>query len=120
MTYWGYHLRIDASACEIAKAKSIDHVGQYNRSLLDLIGMRSMGAPWIEDCGPADRPDLCGITLLQPIETSSITAHFCNQTGDAYLDIFSCKPFETAPVLDHFRAWFGPDRLRYDYAVRQA
>jgi len=85
-----------------------------------LIGMKSMGTPWIEDCGPKDRPDLCGITLLQPIETSSITAHLCNESGDGYLDIFSCKPFDNEAVVAHFREWFEPQNAKWDFTIRQA
>ncbi|MCA8908434.1 MAG: S-adenosylmethionine decarboxylase [Rhodospirillaceae bacterium] len=120
MSYWGYHLRVDAAGCDLTKVSSVDYVRNYNDSLLSLIEMKSMGAPWIEDCGPEDRPDLCGITVLQPIETSSISAHFCNLSGDAYLDVFSCKPFEDDAVVTHFRDWFGPQKVRYDFTVRQA
>jgi S-adenosylmethionine/arginine decarboxylase-like enzyme len=118
--YWGYHLRLDVAACDIAKASSVEYIAKYNQSLLDVIKMKSMGEPWIQDCGPQDRPDLCGVTLLQPIETSSITAHFCNESGDAYLDIFSCKPFDNEAIIAHFHEWFAPARIRYDFTVRQA
>jgi len=118
--YWGYHLRIDARACTLEKVQSISYVSQYNESLLKLIGMKSMGDPWIQDCGPKDRPDLCGITLLQPIETSSITAHLCNDSGDGYLDIFSCKPFDNEAIIAHFHEWFSPQGLRWDFTIRQA
>lgn len=118
--YWGYHLRLDVAGCELEKARSEEYIARYNESLLDLIKMKSMGEAWIKDCGPQDRPDLCGVTLLQPIETSSITAHFCNESGDVYLDVFSCKPFDSEAVIAHLREWFNPKRIRWDFTVRQA
>jgi len=120
MTYWGYHLRIDAGGCDLEKIKDIDYAAKYNQSLLELIKMVSMGDPWIKDCGPVDHPELCGITLLQPIETSSITAHMCNLTGDAYLDVFSCKPFDIQAVISHFEEWYTPECVDFDYKTRQA
>lgn len=118
--YWGYHLRLDVAGCDKAKAQSVEYIARYNESLLKLIAMKPMAEPWIQDCGPRDRPDLCGVTLLQPIETSSISAHFCNESGDAYLDIFSCKTFDNDAIIAHFHEWFSPVRVRYDYTVRQA
>jgi hypothetical protein len=118
--YWGYHLRLDAGACDKQLVAREDYVGLYNQSLLKLIDMKPMDKPWIKNCGPADRPDLCGVTLLQPIETSCITAHFCDTTGDAYVDLFSCKEFSVQAVVDHFNEWFAPSRMSYDYKTRQA
>jgi|UniRef100_A0A6C0B0Z1 hypothetical protein len=36
--------------------------------------------------------------LVKRIETSNITAHFCEETNDMYLDVFSCKPFNPIDV----------------------
>ena len=38
--------------------------------------------------------DAAGYSLVQLIETSSITGHFVDKNGDCYIDIFSCKAFD--------------------------
>ena len=44
-------------------------------------------------------PQAAGYSLVQLIETSAITGHFCDASGDAYLDIFSCKDFDPATAI---------------------
>ena len=53
-------------------------------------------------------PEAAGYSLVQLIETSAITGHFCDKSGDAYIDVFSCKDFDTAAALDVVRSRSGP------------
>jgi S-adenosylmethionine/arginine decarboxylase-like enzyme len=57
------------------------------------------GEPQVVHFGSGDKS---GFTLVQLIETSNITAHFCEETDDMYLDVFSCKPFN----MDNIAAIF--------------
>jgi S-adenosylmethionine/arginine decarboxylase-like enzyme len=116
MDYWGYHLRIDAAACKNAYDK--DHIRAWVGDLVRAIDMVAYGDPWIERFGPNER--LLGVTVFQPIETSNICAHFCDNGGDAYVDVFSCSEFDPKVAVAHFRDWFDPARLKYDFAIRQA
>jgi hypothetical protein len=54
------------------------------------------------------------------IETSSITAHFVDRSGDIFLDVFSCKPFEAGVVEDTVMEFFGCDKIQTQFFYRQA
>jgi S-adenosylmethionine/arginine decarboxylase-like enzyme len=45
-------------------------------------------------------PEAAGYSLVQLIETSAVTGHFCDTSGDAYLDVFSCKDFDPEVAIE--------------------
>jgi S-adenosylmethionine/arginine decarboxylase-like enzyme len=64
--------------------------------------MKAYGEPQIIHFGEDNK---AGYTLVQLIETSNITAHFCEQDNAAFIDIFSCKEFDPKDakrVVDQF------------------
>jgi S-adenosylmethionine/arginine decarboxylase-like enzyme len=44
--------------------------------------------------------------MIQLIETSLISGHFANLTNNAYIDIFSCKPYEPDQVVVFTKDFF--------------
>ena len=66
---------------------------------------------WWDDWGvaPEDRetePHLKGTTAVQFIRTSTITIHTLDLMSNVYLNIFSCKDFNTDVVKDFSQDWF--------------
>ena len=61
-----------------------------------------------------------GYTLVQLIQTSSITAHFVDNVNDVYLDVFSCADFDPAVAAAIFRRFFKPARVQTRFFSRQA
>jgi hypothetical protein len=80
--------------------------------------MKAYGPLLLERYGPNTR--VLGYTMIQQIETSSITAHFVEETNDFYLDVFSCKPFENEIVKDCIREFFKPIAIQTTCISRQA
>lgn len=56
-------------------------------------------------------PHTSGYSLLQFIETSSITGHFAELTNTAYLNIFSCKPYDAEQAYRFTKQFFGAKRV---------
>lgn len=81
--------------------------------------MRAFGEPVCEHFATHD-PDAAGYSLVQLIETSSITGHFVDRNGDAYIDVFSCKPFDVETARAVVREYFRPAAIRVTYLTRQA
>ena len=81
--------------------------------------MRAYGAPLLEHFAE-HVPDAAGYSLVQLIETSAITGHFCDLSGDAYIDIFSCKDFQAELAVEVVRAAFRPQHINFMTLVRQA
>jgi S-adenosylmethionine decarboxylase len=117
--HWGYHLILDIAGCEVSKATDPDHIRAFTRALVKEIDMIAYGEPQVvhfaEHCN-----DKAGWTLIQLIETSNIMAHFIDSSGDCYMDIFSCKPFDANSAVDLVKAWFTPANISSHYMTRKA
>lgn len=116
---WGWHLVINAGKCDKAKIADQDYLRAWTESLVDKINMVAYGTPQVVHFGDGE-PHLAGNTVIQLIETSNIMSHFCDQDGDTYLDIFSCKEFNPETALQHFAEWFEPEAIEYRFFVRKA
>lgn len=114
---WGYHLSIDCAGCNESIGIE-DKLVAFSKDLVDALGMRAHGAPWAVRFG--DDPRVAGYTLVQLIETSSITGHFCDHSAEAYIDVFSCKPFAVDTVLEVIERHFAPAARETSYRERQA
>jgi len=114
---WGYHLTVDCRACDIKKITSVENIYNFTKELVDRIDMVAYGEPQIVMFGSDDK---AGFTLVQLIETSNICAHFCNDTGDAYIDVFSCKPFDQDEPEKVISKYFHPSKQTSHYRERQA
>lgn len=89
---WGKHLIIDMTAGDRDRVRSAERITNLVETLVETIGMKAYGAPLLEHFAE-HVPEAARYSLVQLIETSAITGHFCDRSGDAYIDIFSCKDF---------------------------
>jgi S-adenosylmethionine decarboxylase len=118
MAYWGYHLMLDCSGCDIVGVASRDNIYRFIKELVDAIGMEAHGEPIIEHLLPGDPKQ--GYSLMQLITTSNICAHFMELDGTAYFDIFSCRDFEIEVAKLIVRKYFNPQKMRVNFITRHA
>ena len=116
---WGKHLIIDMSAGDRERVQSAQHISRFVETLVEAIGMQGYGAPLLEHFSE-HVPEAVGYSLVQLIETSAITGHFCDLSGDAYIDIFSCKDFDVELAVEVVRAAFRPQHINFITLARQA
>ena len=114
---WGYHLVLDASRCLPLTIRNKRHIENFATNLVRKIDMVAYGPPQVQYFGSGNKG---GFTLVQLIETSNITAHFCDESNDVYLDVFSCKPFDPTDVESHLKLYFQPVRMNTLFFSRQA
>lgn len=117
--FWGYHLILDCKACDKTKITDGEHIRRFSKTLVEAIDMKAYGEPLLQHFA-THNPLAGGYSLVQLIETSDITAHFVDLNGDAYIDIFSCKPFDVLTAEKVVREWFSPQQIRKTYLERQA
>jgi S-adenosylmethionine decarboxylase len=117
--YWGYHLILDCRGGQVDAVRDRPTILAWVRQLVERIDMRAYGEPVCEHFATHDR-DAAGYSLVQLIETSSITGHFVDRTGDAYIDVFSCKYFDLETVRSLVDEYFRPAAVRVTYLTRQA
>jgi len=119
MSYWGYHAMFDCANCDIDKITSGENIGAFIKELVSAIDMVAYGEPMLEHFATHD-PEKAGYSFCQMIETSNLTGHFVDKNGDAYIDIFSCKPYDTHVAQEVIGKYFQPKKIRLNYVTRQA
>lgn len=117
MRSWGFLLSLDLARCNPSSIRSNVAIKAFAQSLVRDIDMVAFGPPQIVWFGSGNKG---GYTLVQLIETSSITGHFCEETNDAYIDVFSCKPFSPGTVKRVCTEYFNPEDMRMHFVERQA
>jgi len=116
--YWGYHLMLDCSGCDIEKISDRANIYNFTKDLVQRIDMIAHGEPIIEHLLPGESKQ--GYSLVQLITTSNICAHFMEMDGTAYFDVFSCKEFDIEIVKGVVSQYFNPKKMRVNFITRQA
>jgi S-adenosylmethionine decarboxylase len=115
---WGYHYHYDVAGCDKSKVTDKEHIKNFIQALVKSIDMTPMGEPIIEHIQQEGTD--AGVTAVQIITQSSITAHFIDETGDLYLDVFSCKQFDVNTVKATVKIFFQPTKCAEYFITRQA
>jgi S-adenosylmethionine/arginine decarboxylase-like enzyme len=105
---WGKHAALNLYRCSVPLIRCPNNIIAFSDAMVRRIDMKAYGRPMVQHFGEGNKT---GYTLVQLIETSNITGHFCDETGDAYLDIFSCKDFNTGVVETVCREFFRPQNI---------
>ncbi|MGE0022442.1 MAG: S-adenosylmethionine decarboxylase family protein [Hyphomicrobium sp.] len=116
---WAKHLIVDMSQGDRARVGSPEHIRRFVDLLIGAIGAKAHG-PILLKRVAEHKPEAAGYALVQLIETSAITGHFCYHSGDGYIDILSCKDFEAELALEVVRGAFRPKHIKFMTLVRQA
>lgn len=114
---WGWMLSLDMSRC---CKKAIDNpvvIKAFTQHLIRDIDMIAYGPTHLMKFGSGNKS---GYSMFQMIETSNISAHFCDESGDSYIDIFSCKPYDKEVVKKLAVEYFNPKVIKEHYIERQA
>ena len=121
MNSWGYHLILDCKGSKMSKelVKDAKFIKEFTKMLVDGIEMKAYGKPIIEHFATHEEK-ASGFSLVQLIETSSITGHFCDINCDFYLDIFSCKSFSIDTAKEIVYSYFEPKSMKTVFLERQA
>jgi S-adenosylmethionine decarboxylase len=108
---YGWELVLDLGGCDLDVITSAERLEVFATELCRLIGMRAYGPPMVERFGLASAKT-AGYTLVQLIETSSIVAHFSDAWRTAYVNVFSCRPFDTEIAAGFVAGFFGAEQVR--------
>jgi S-adenosylmethionine/arginine decarboxylase-like enzyme len=116
---WGRQLILDCLSCDREAVRDADAIREFCEDLVESTGMVAFGEPMLEHFA-THVPEAAGYSLVQLIETSAAIGHFCDESGDAYLDVFSCKDFDPAVAVRVVERHFRPDRVRRVDVYRDA
>ena len=107
---YGKEVSVDIYGCDLKKIQSKKAIQRYVDNLVRLIKMKKYGPARIPYFG-RDNKMTAGYSLVQLIETSSITGHFSDYNKSAYLNIFSCAPFDAKKAATFTKNYFGATKM---------
>ena len=114
---FGYELVMDLSDCDLSVMSSKKRLTEYVNKLCKLIKMKKYGKVQLPYFG-LEKPQTKGYSLLQFIETSSITGHFSEYWRKSYINIFSCKPYNHRLAANFTKEFFGSKHAKIRFLVR--
>ncbi len=114
---WGQHLVLDMNGCNNERLANKENIINWTKELVEAIDMVAYGEPVIEHFATHSH-EAAGYTLVQLIETSAISAHFAENIGQAYIDIFSCKSFDNKVARKICENYFEPEIIKQSVLMR--
>ena len=110
MNSYGKELILDIHNCDSSKFNRRS-IKSYIQQLCKLIEMERCKLCWWDDYGvPLEEqetePHLKGTTAVQFIKTSNILIHTLDLLKNVYINIFSCKDFDTDLAKNFSKEWF--------------
>ena len=115
---FGQELVLNLVECDLKTISSKKEITRFVTELCDkVIKMKRYGKPLIPHFGH-DNPITSGYSLVQLIETSSVTAHFSEYKRTVYLNIFSCAWFDHEKTVVFCQKFFGAKRVETNLMMR--
>ena len=109
--HYGMELIMDLHDCDPGILASKNKLKEYIIKICKLIKMKRYGKPIIERFG-LGMDFTAGYSLVQLIESSSITGHFSELWRSIYLNIFSCKSFDAGKATEFTKAFFKAKKVK--------
>ncbi|MDP8216342.1 MAG: S-adenosylmethionine decarboxylase [Candidatus Kaelpia imicola] len=116
---FGWELILDLYDCNPKKIATKKEIQSYADKLCKLIKMKQYGKALIPHFGH-EKPHTSGYSLVQLIETSSITGHFSELWNSAHINIFSCKKYDEKIAVEFTKKFFQSKRMRKRFILRKA
>lgn len=113
---WGVLVVIDLYDCDKNFIKNKKKIREFIIRLCKTIDMKTQGEAIIKRFG---KGSLKGFSAMQFIETSSITVHFDETKNRAFIDVFSCKRFNSKKVEKFSKTFFKAKKSKSAIFIRK-
>ncbi|HUT57098.1 MAG TPA: S-adenosylmethionine decarboxylase [Phycisphaerae bacterium] len=115
---FGWELVLDLYECDQSIITSRKGLLEFVKGICRELDLRPYAEPWAQRFG-FSRGRTAGYTVVQLMEVSSVVGHFSEQSGSAYLNIFSCKPFDRTAIAEYCKDYLGSGRVQERFLVRR-
>ena len=114
---YGKELILDLFDCDPKIIRSKKKILEYSNRLCNLIEVKKYGKPVCQRFAFA-LPHATGYSLMQLIESSSITGHFSELLNRAFVNIFSCKLFDHKIATAFTKKFFKAKKIKNRILIR--
>ncbi len=115
---YGLEVVLDLYDCNPKVIRSSKKLAEYVTKLCKLLKMEKYGKTLLPHFGYKEAYT-AGYSMLQFIETSSITGHFSELWNAAYINIFSCRYFDAQKAIKFTVKFFGSKKFKKRVLVRK-
>ncbi len=117
--FYGQELILNLYECDLKTISSGEKIKEFVIKLCDdVIKMKRYGKPLIPHFGHGN-PITAGYSLVQLIETSSVTGHFSEHKKSCYINIFSCAWYDIEKTTQFCQEFFGAKRVHVTFLKRE-
>lgn len=114
--WWGRSASVDLHDCDSQLIKDPKEIKKFVRGLAKKLKMHRVDPTQVKRFGHGK---LLGYSMIQFIETSTITAHFDEFGRRAFIDVFSCKKYNPKMVKSFCQEFFKAKRARINVEERK-
>jgi len=114
---YGKELILDLFDCDPKIIRSKKKILEYSDKLCNLIKVKKYRKPICERFA-FEKDSATGYSLVQLIESSSITGHFSELWNRAFINIFSCKLFNHKIATDFTKKFFKAKKIKNRVLIR--
>lgn len=118
---FGPHLTIDGKECNKEKLKDIKVIYKILNDLPKEIGMTKMTLPYVvewKDTWNQNKDSTPGVSGFVMIAESHISIHTFPDQDYVFMDIFSCKPFDTEKAKNFINKQLGIKKCEINLVER--
>ena len=120
---YGWELILDLHGCDVSKFTRSEIEGLFER-LCSLIDMERCDLHFWDDVGVREEeqqthPKTKGTSAVQFILTSTIVIHTLDLMKAVYVNIFSCKQFDTDEAAKFTAKWFDSKDWNSNVVIRR-
>ncbi len=108
---YGPHLMLDIKGVARTDLESLQYVWAFLNSLPRDLKMNKLIPPYVIPYDGGAFPEDHGITGMVIIAESHISIHTYPKKGYAFIDVFSCKPFDHDRVVAFVQKYFNPTTI---------
>ncbi len=116
MSFFGPHLILDLRNCNKETLASKELIYDILSNLPEKIGMTRISEPDVFHYS-GKYPEDCGVTGVVVLAESHCSIHTFQEKGYCFVDIFSCKKFDTQAAVEELVQHF--ESLSFDIQVIQ-
>ena len=106
--WWGRSTSIDLHGCDHSLITKPAEIQKFVDVLIKKLKMKKVGPTLIKRFGHAQ---LRGYSVMQFIETSTITIHFDEFGNRAFIDVFSCKKYNPKLITAFCKNYLHADKV---------
>jgi S-adenosylmethionine decarboxylase len=115
---WGFQLIIDCFGCDEAACCDLDRGYEFLDKITVYLHMTKQTQPYIFKTCETTFPGKPGYSGWVPIIESGIQIHTSANNKFISIDVYSCRPFDEADVVEFVKKWFEPKHIDTHFFYR--